>query len=80
MGFDLISFSFPSPPAPSSRVTRGRLGDESAAIPLTIGIRKPSFADKESETDSAESRDEFTLLGNCSPAPPLSQHFALNEK
>ena len=32
-GFDLISFSFPSPPAPSSRVTRGRLGTSQLQSP-----------------------------------------------
>ena len=24
--------------------------------------------------------DQFRFLGNCPPTPPLSQHFALNEK
>ena len=24
--------------------------------------------------------DHYTLLGNCPPTPPLSQHFALSEK
>ena len=24
--------------------------------------------------------DHYTFLGNCLPTPPLSQHFALNDK
>ena len=38
----------------------------------------PTFCDK--MPGLIDIVDHYTLLGNCPPTPPLSQHFALSEK
>ena len=50
-------------------------GDESAAIPLTIGIRNLSCTDKESGIDSVESRDQFKSLGKLLTYPSAKPTF-----